>query len=197
MNHPRVRRSLGFTLLALSVLALPACGPGGHFTVMGYTTQPNYNPEIRTVRVPIFQNETYWRGLEFDLTEALIREIEAKTPFKVVPAWREADTELVGVIANATKTTVNVNQLGGVRDAETTLTLQITWRDLRAGVIGDDVISPLPDPNGALPPPEPQKVLVQSTASFRTEIGESITTSKQRMVANMARQVVSMMEAPW
>ncbi len=67
------------------VACLPAaCNSEGHFTFLGYTTQPTYDPGIRTVYVPIFQNITYARGVEFDLTRAIIREIESKTPFKVV-----------------------------------------------------------------------------------------------------------------
>src|SRR5262245_24704325 len=83
-------------------LLLPACESGGHFTVLGYTTRPNYDCAIRTVRVPIFKNETYRQGLEFKLTDAVIREIEAKTPWKVVPAWRAADAELTGKIVSET-----------------------------------------------------------------------------------------------
>ena len=36
------------------------------------------------------------QGLEFDLTRAVVREIEAKTPYKVVGADADADTELTG-----------------------------------------------------------------------------------------------------
>src|SRR5438034_11797384 len=71
-------------LLVIAPVALAVCGcaEGGHFTVLGYTTQPNYNTDIRTVRVPIFKNDTFRQGLEFDLTRAVIREIEAKTRYQ-------------------------------------------------------------------------------------------------------------------
>src|SRR6266446_6128424 len=78
-------------LLASLALLLPSCGWDGQFTVLGYTTRPNYDCTIHSVRVPIFKNVTFRRGLEFDLTRAVIREIEAKTPFKVVAAGCAAD----------------------------------------------------------------------------------------------------------
>src|SRR5205809_5404254 len=64
-------RRAGLTcLLAAVSCLLPACGWDGHFTILGYTTRPNYDLSIRTVYVPIFKNITMVRGLEFDLTRA-------------------------------------------------------------------------------------------------------------------------------
>ena len=81
----------GYCLTGLFACLLASCSSDGHFTIGGYTTRPNYNPDIRTVYVPIFQNVTYARGLEFDLTRAVIREIEAKTPFRVVDCRANAN----------------------------------------------------------------------------------------------------------
>src|SRR5262245_52882851 len=103
----RLRRRLWFIPLNLGVIALascalllPSCAGDGHFTILGYSTKPNYDCNIRTVRVPIFKSRTYMAatpvpGMEMDLTRAVIREIEARTPYKV--AQENADTELKGV----------------------------------------------------------------------------------------------------
>jgi hypothetical protein len=40
-------------------------------------------------------------------------------------------------------------------------------------------------------------VLVQATANFRPELGESITTALAIAVQRLATQIVSMMEKPW
>src|ERR1043166_6855054 len=84
-------------LLAFLALLLPSCSSGGNFCLLGYTTQPNYDTSIHTVRVPIFKNTTLRdstrEGIEFDLTKAVIREIELKTPYKVVGADCDADAE--------------------------------------------------------------------------------------------------------
>ena len=60
--------------------ALPSCESDGSFTVLGYQVGQDalYDCSIHTVRVPIFQNHTFARGLEFDLTRAVVREIEAE-----------------------------------------------------------------------------------------------------------------------
>src|SRR5690348_3492496 len=101
-NTHRGRAALA-VCLASGALLLPACEAGGHFNVLGYSSKPLYDTDIHTIRVPIFQNKTFRRGLEFDLTQAVVRAIEAKTPYKVVSCDCDADTELTGTIINVTK----------------------------------------------------------------------------------------------
>src|SRR6266849_5233685 len=133
-------------LLASLALLLPSCGWDGQFTVLGYTTRPNYDCTIRSVRVPIFKNVTFRRGLEFDLTRAVIREIEAKTPFKVVAAGCAADSELTGTIVSLNKNLLNRDQQNEVREAETILAVEIIWRDLRPGHEGEILSKPRTGP---------------------------------------------------
>jgi hypothetical protein len=127
--------NLPLLLLAVSALLLPSCNWDGNFTVLGYTTKPQYPDHIRTIYVPIFKNLTMWRGLEFDLTRAVIREIEAKTPYKVVSSPSCADSQLSGTIVSLNKNVINRNQLNEIREAETTLAVEIVWKDLRSGEI--------------------------------------------------------------
>jgi hypothetical protein len=122
-------------IIVSAFLLLPACTDSRYFNILGYSTQPNYDTSIRTVRVPIFKNLTQRRGLEFDLTNAIVREIELKTPYKVVGANCDADTELTGTIFSYNKNILNRNQLNEVREAETTLAVEVVWKDLRTGEI--------------------------------------------------------------
>jgi hypothetical protein len=209
--------------LAVAALLLPSCESDGNFTIFGYTTRPNYDTSIHTVMVPIFKNQTLWRGLEFELTRAVVREIEAKTPYKVVSDPDAADTELTGTIISFNKNILNRNQLNEVREAETTLAVAVVWRNRRTGEclsqprppgVSTSVPSlPAPDSPGApvpipvpgappppgvpgAPPPAPP-VLIQSIGHFIPELGQSITTAQQENVNRLAIQIVSMMEKPW
>src|SRR5262249_14670761 len=130
-----VRRWIWAAMVPALALLLPACESDNNFTVFGYTTKPNYDCGIKTIRVPIFQNVSAWRDIEFELTRAVVREIELKTPYKVVGLGSPADTELDGKIIGFGKQILNRNQLNEVREAETILTVEITWRDLRTGEI--------------------------------------------------------------
>jgi hypothetical protein len=190
--------SCASALLAAAAFLLPSCAWDGQLCILGYTTRPNYDPGIRTIRVPIFKNNTFIRGLEFDLTQAVIREIEARTPFKVVSAGCPADTELTGTITVVNKVVINRNQLNEIREAQTTVGVEIIWRDLRSG----EVLSqprPKSDPDAPPPPPDaPAKPrLVQSRGSYIPELGGTTTTSLQQNVNRLAVQIVSKMEAPW
>lgn len=197
MLRPRRMRQILLGLPALLAITLCSCADG-HFTLLGYSTKPNYDPGIRTVRVPIFKNLTFRQGVEFELTQAVVREIEAKTPFKVVSANCPADTELTGTIVMMNKAILNRTQLNEVRDAETVLTVQIIWKDLRTGEVLSQPKSaqPAPGPLGA-PPCPPVPVLVHSTAEFIPELGESIASAQKKNVDRLAVQIVSMMEKPW
>jgi hypothetical protein len=193
-----VQRGLIRPLIAGLFLLLPSCEWDSQFCFLGYTTQPNYDTTIRTVYVPIFKNKTFRRGLEFDLTRAIIREIEARTPYKVVSDPSRADTELSGTITLMSKGLLNRTQLNEVREAETILTAEVCWRHLGTGeILSRPRLTPgaPPPPPGA--PPPPPTVVVQSTGNFIPELGGSITTAEKQNVDRLAVQVVSMMEKPW
>jgi hypothetical protein len=187
------------------VLLLAGCEEGGHFTVLGYTTRPNYDTSIRTVRVPIFKNLTMRdstrEGIEFQLTQAVVREIGLKTTYRVVAAGCDADTELEGTIVSFVKNVINRNQQNEIREAQTTITVEIIWRDLRTG----DILSqprphqdPIPVLSDQPPPTQPKGgVTVTSDAWFVPELGQSITTARQDNINKLAVKIVQMMEKPW
>jgi hypothetical protein len=137
-----------------AVLALPSCETDTSLSFLGYQIGQGalYDCNIHTVRVPIFQNRTYVRGLEFDLTRAIVREIELKTQYKVVGPDDDADTELSGTIVSFTKGTLNVNPLNEVREQETNLVVEVVWRNLRTGEVLSD---PTRKPNGTTGPELP------------------------------------------
>jgi hypothetical protein len=133
-DTPRFRRACAVLAVAALALSLPAC-EGGHFCVFGYSSRPNYNRDIHTVYVPIFKNKTFRRGLEFDLTRLVVREIEEKTPYKVVSNCESADTELIGTIISVNKALVNLNPENEIREGEMTIGVEVIWRDRRTGEI--------------------------------------------------------------
>jgi hypothetical protein len=134
-------------------VVLPACEWDGNFTILGYSTAPNYDLKYKTVRVPVFQNKTYRRNLEYDLTQAVITQIEEITRMKVVTG--QADTELIGTITMTNKNILNLNQLNEIREGQATITIELVWRDLHTGEIltrpGKRAVDP--PPFEALVPP--------------------------------------------
>jgi hypothetical protein len=196
-------------LLAPLALALSSCEGGGNFTLFGYTTRPNYRCDICSVRVPVFKNLTYRdstrQGIEMDLTRAVVRQIELKTPWKVK---QDADTELTGTIVSFNKSVLNRNQRNLPRETETDLILEVKWVDLRSGenltkpARGPGALPPPPPPDApppppGAPPPPSGTVAVYSIGQLIPEIGQSNASAYKQNVDRMAVQIVSMMEEAW
>lgn len=104
-------------------------------TGCGYTPAEPYPEQVSTVSVPIFENRTFYRGVEFQLTEAIIKQIHLRTPYKVVPSDR-ADSELIGTIVAIDQDRISRRRQGGVPEqVQLRLTVDMRWRDLQSGDI--------------------------------------------------------------
>jgi len=102
-----------------------------------YTLASQYPEGIRTVAVKIFTRgpNVYRRGLEFRLTEAVIKHIELNTPYKVVDK-EQADTELTGTITGVSQRTMSmVKDVSSPREKEVLISASMQWQDLRKGEI--------------------------------------------------------------
>jgi hypothetical protein len=137
-DRPFRKRLLPLRLLCPAALALLLCSCGwdGHFTIGPYTTRPNYDSNIKTVKVNIVQNPSMWRvvpvvGLEEQLTKEIVDQIQKVTPWRVVQSG--ADTELVAMIRSFTLANTVYNQLNERREGEATMVVELRWRDLRTG----------------------------------------------------------------
>ena len=79
--------------------------------------------------MPIFENSTFHRNIEFELTDAVIKAIESRTPYRVTSRDR-ADTVLEGRV-----TRVDFDQLskspttGLAEEMILNVTLDFEWRD--------------------------------------------------------------------
>ena len=111
-------------LLFVSVLMVCACG---------YAHKELFPTDVRTVAVPIFENRSFYQGMEFDLTEALVKEIELRTPYKVTDAG-SADTIVHGVITAVDQDRLSRRSEGGVpQELELRITVNYVWKNLRTG----------------------------------------------------------------
>jgi Lipopolysaccharide-assembly len=192
-------RSRNVWLVPMLILCAAAngCTSDGHIEILGYTTRPPFDTSIRTVYVPIFGNKTFLRGIEFEMTKAVIREIEWKSPYKVVDNREAADTELIGTVAARRKGVLNVNPLGEVRESELGLVVEVTWKDLRSG-------KTLSMPNGMRaregfgkrePDAKIPPVIITPSATYVPELGGSNASAEDLMCRQTAQQVVHMMES--
>ena len=152
----------------------------------GYMVGNAYQAEVRSVHVPIFTTESYRRGIEFQLTEAVQKEILNRTPFRVVKESM-ADTRLEGRIVEVRKGVLSETRFDDPRELQISLNVEVTWTDLRSGrMIGRRTI-----------PLSPEVVQLSSQTSFAPEVGQSLATAYDKAVRSIAADVLDMMEIPW
>lgn len=152
----------------------------------GYMVGAPYRKDIHTVYVPTFTSDSTRRGIEYQLTEAVQKEIAKRTPYRL--AKREsADTKLTGHVVQLNKTMLSESAFDEARELQFALAVQISWQDTRTGrSIREESIT--------LPP---ELSHLYTTSDFAPEIGQSRATAIQSAIDEMARQIVEKMEYPW
>jgi hypothetical protein len=174
LSHPTFYRLLFF------LATLAGCA--------GYRvgTASLYPPDVQTVYVPMFESDSLRRGLSERLTEAVIKEIELKTPYKVISS-PEADSVLTGRITNDIKRVIVEDFYDQPRQVDTTLQAQVNWVNRRGDRIGNQGDVPIPS----------SLVELSSSGKQVAEYGQSISTAQQQAINRMAEQIVALMESPW
>jgi hypothetical protein len=120
------------TLLALAA-ALPLPGGCAADPARGWSAASVYPMHVRSVAVPIFENTTMERDLEFDLTDAIIKEIQARTPYRVTSGSR-ADSILTGQIRSVMRDQLSKSRQTGLsEEVIVSVSIDFQWKDLRTG----------------------------------------------------------------
>ncbi|WP_417384592.1 LPS assembly lipoprotein LptE [Gimesia sp.] len=155
-------------------------------TGCGYTVGNSYQTDVQTVYVPIFENNTFRRGYEYQLTEAVQRKIQSRTPFRLAKGG-EADTRLTGTIKQIDKSVLGTTQNNDPRNLNLKFVVEVTWEDMRTGQILSQQEVPI----------SADVVQLVSQAAFAPEVGQSLATATQTATDSLANQIVQLMETPW
>lgn len=164
-------------LLVLTALLSSGCG---------YVVGGAFAPDIRSVHVPTFTSDSFRRGVELQLTEAVQKQIKSRTPYRLTSS-QSADTRLSGHIIEIRKDVLGETRLDDPRELQFSLAVEVTWEDVRSGAVLAQQRIPL----------APDTVQLIAHADFAPELGHSRATATQEVVDDLARQIVGMMEAPW
>ncbi len=164
--------------LLLLAVALPGCA--------GYMVGGAYAPDVRTVHVPTFTTDSYRRGFELQLTEAVQKQIQSRTPYRLTKG-PGADTRLTGHIVEVRKDVLTETRFDDPRELQLSLAVEVRWEDLRSGQVLSSRQMPLSG----------DAVQLIAHSEFAPEVGHSLATATQDVTESLARQIVSMMETPW
>ncbi len=134
MSDMKARTTVG-GIAALALALGAVLGGCNADPTKNYTLASQYPDDVRTVAVQIFTRgpNVYRRGLEFRLTEAVIKHIELNTNYKVVDK-EHADTEMTGTITGVSQRTMSmVKDVSNPREKEVLISASMQWQDLRSG----------------------------------------------------------------
>jgi hypothetical protein len=179
MNLPasRIKRSAMVAAASVS-LTLMGCASDPR---EGYSFAASHDRTLRSVAVPIFQNTTFARGIETELTEAIIKEIQSTTPWRVAPQGA-AQSVLTGTISASTLDAFSTNRdTGYAQELNVQLTVNFAWKDARTGKV-------LQARNN-----------FTATDSFipSRPVGERIEVGERGAIQRMARDIVAVMRSEW
>lgn len=146
----------------------------------GYSSKSTFPEDIRTVSVPIFRNYSTTPGIEAEVTEAIIKEIQRSTPMKVVSSG--GDSTLTGVITGSELRRLSVRSgTGLVQELAVQITVDFDWRDTRRGEM-------LVSRRG---------YTVSDTFVPAVGVGERLESGQHSAAQRLAKDMVSEMRGAW
>ena len=179
MKHNRIKIAgpilLGFSVL-LVCFAVSGCNIGG---VEGYSNQWLYPDDVSTVYVEMFDSQSFRRGHEYTLTDAICKRIETETPYKIVSDRDEADTVLSGRLSIYSSVLARERYQGTPLETETLVAVSVSWKNLRTGELlinNEDVTS---------------------SATYSPQMSQPFEYSANLAVNKAAQKVVELMEISW
>ncbi|MFH1369972.1 MAG: LptE family protein [Planctomycetota bacterium] len=168
---------LGFVIWDFCLLTSVICFLAG---CEGYSNASLYPEGIRTVYVEMFDNQSFRRGIEYELTDALAKRIEAQMPYKIVTSRNRADTVISGQIVQANESILSTErQIGRALEKNVELHATISWKNLRTGELLID--------NKA----------VSASARFSKWQNQDFAYGSALAANTLAERIVEQMETAW
>jgi len=175
-------RTLSAVILTIAILIAFSVGCAGY----QIGTKNLYRNTIRTIHVPIIKSDSFRPELGVALTEAVQKEIERRTPYKLTNL-ETADSVMTCRLTSDSKRVVSETNLDEPRILQTIMTVELSWIDRR----GQSLIE-----TRFLPPGENTYYFAERV-DFVPEAGQSISTANQHAVERLANHIVDQMETRW
>lgn len=166
------RNSAVFIFSFLFLIFLSGCS--------GYTNNSLYTDQVRSVYVEMFDNTTYRRDLEYDLTDAIAKRIEAETPYKIISNRNTADTVISGKITSWNQGALTIDRdTGRALQSQTVVRAVFSWKNLKTGQY---IV---------------QNVSISSSADYATWESQSKENAARVAANKLAERIVEQMQMEW
>lgn len=157
------------TLLFLFIASLGSCG---------YSSKSLLRSNVRSIYVPIFDNNTFRRGYEFDLTKAVRDQILLRTRLNIVDK-NEADSILFGKITSVDENVLIENTRDNIVESRVSVGIEIRWVDRRTG---RTIV---------------ERKNIRRPTEFIVSRNETLTSSSNEAFVKVAQGIVDAMEEDW
>ncbi len=162
---------------ALVLLALALCGCA---ELSGYSNESLFPQKVDSICLEMFDNQTFRRGTEYELSDALSKRIEVETPYKIVSSRDRADTVISGQIVSIAEFALSTErETGRVLEKEVELKALVNWKNLMTGELLIDNQS------------------VTASASYSEYQQQDFKYASSLAANNLARKIVELMERKW
>lgn len=179
LTNRRFRRTFAAASVPLfsCFCVLCLCGCSG---IAGYTNESLFPQNVQSVRLEMFDNQTFRRGVEYELSDALSKRIEVDTPYKIITDADRADTVLSGQIVSIEELALSTDRdIGTVLESEVLLRAVVNWKNLKTGDLMID------------------HKTVSASASYSIYQQQDFKYASTLAANNLALKIVELMEAGW
>ena len=146
----------------------------------GYSNESLYPDDISSVCLEMFDNQSFRRGVEYELSDALAKRIEAETPYKIVSSRDRADSVISGRIVSIGESVLNIERkTGRALEKKVELRAVVNWKNLKTGELLIDNVS------------------VGASANYSQWQNQSFAYGSTLAANNLARRIVELMEKEW
>ena len=168
-----------YLLIILPVL-LAVAGCSSIDPEKGYSSASLYDDSIDTVFVEMFDSTSFRKGIEFELTNALVQRIAANTPYHIRANRKDADSVIYGKIIDVSERVLaHQRQLDRPMQEQLIVVAEVTWKDLRSGKMLMD------------------RQRFRFSGNYSSLQNDSMTVASQEAVNKIAVEIVETMEQGW
>jgi hypothetical protein len=173
--HRETRKAAFIIFFGLIVASLAGfCG------CASYSNKSLFPEDVGSVYVEMFDNKSFWRGVEYELTDALAKRIETETPYKIISSRDRADTVISGQIVSVDESWLSTErQTGRPMEKEVELRAVVNWKNLKTGELLIDNKS------------------VSASASYSEWQEQGFRYGSTLAANNLAQRIVELMEKEW
>jgi hypothetical protein len=144
----------------------------------GYQTRFEVPPHLKTFSVATFTNRTLERNLDFEFTQALVKELHAKTPLRVASP-DQADLIITGEIDARDRHLIRRQSRGLKSEVRNVLYVNVRMMDQKQ----DRAFF--------------EGTRIQRRAEYRLNRGEDRRRAREELIRELARRVVALAFERW